>query len=159
MQPKGICMKTNNSHILVEDVVQQIRSIIDCTQKTMCSLIGVTETTLTTSLKKSFEDIAPNKLGRRIYALLYVVETLKKDSTLSSNQIIKVLNTAAHQIEDGSFVDVVSLINSDKFVDNKTFLIHVADEALKYLRKKYETSKRPIDSGLSVKIAHQLEAR
>lgn len=152
-------MKTQNSKILVEDVVAQIRNIIDCSQKLMCSLMGVTETTLTTSLKKSFEDVADNKLGRRIYALLYVVETLKKDPTLNSEQIIKVLNTAAYQVEDGTYVDVVSLINSDKFVADKTFLINVADEALKFLRKKYEANKRPIEGGLSAKIAHQLEAR
>jgi predicted XRE-type DNA-binding protein len=129
----------------VKNVVDVLTLSLDCTQKTICSLIGITQTSLSTSIEKNWQEVATNKVGKGLSRLLYVVETLKRDESLTPALIYKILITPCYALEDGTFLDVVGAIQSD---DRNEFLVDVADAALKMLRSKYEKKKAPIENGL-----------
>ncbi len=135
----------------IKDLVSGIVSHLDCSQKTLCSLIGITQTALSTSLEKSYVDTHTNKVAKRLMSLLYVIETLKKDQSLNAHLILKVLTVPSYRLEDGTFLDVVSAIHEG--TNRNEFLIEVADRALKHLRGKYEADKRPIQNGIYNKLA------
>lgn len=141
--------KTNT--IRIKDLVDSIVNNLDCSQKTLCSFIGVSPTALSTSLDKPIQDCKDNKVGGRLVNLVYVVETLKKDVTLSSPLISKVLVTPCYPLEDGTMLDVVSAIHAGDI--KREFLVEIADKALKFLRSKYESDKRPAMDGLYSRIA------
>ncbi len=129
----------------IRTLVDAILENLDCSQKTLCSLIGVTQTALSTSVEKPFND-ASGKVGKRLLALLYVVETLKKDQSLNASLMMKVLVTPCYPLADGTFLDVASAIHEG--TNRNEFLIDVADAALKFLRSKYEKEKWPIENGI-----------
>ena len=133
--------------IKIRDLVNGIVVNLDCTQKTLCSLVGITQTALSTSMERSFVDVSDNKVAKRLMSLLYVIETLKKDESLNAALILKVLTAPCYRLEDGTFLDVVSAIHEGEKNRNE-FLIEVADAALKILRSKYESDKRPIKNGI-----------
>ena len=128
----------------VKSVVDVLTSNLDCTQKTLCSLIGVTPTGLSLIIKEPLMEVRMDKIGKRLISLLYVVETLKADETLTPTLIYKVLITPSYSLADGSFLDVVGAIHGGNERDE--FLVDVAEAALKMLRSKYK--KKPIESGL-----------
>ena len=132
--------------IKIKDLVRGIVSSLDCSQKTLCSLIGVTQTALSTSLEKPYADTNTNKVAKRLMSLLYVIETLKKDQSLNAQLILKVLTIPSYRLEDGTFLDVISAIHEG--TNRNEFLVDVADHALKLLRSKYEADKRPIQDGI-----------
>jgi hypothetical protein len=136
----------SESQLKVSNLVSQLVGILDCSQKTLCSFLGVTETTLSTSMKKPFSELKDNKVAKRLMSLLFVVETLKRDQSLTAPAIIKVLSTPCYKLEDGTFLDVISAIHEG--TNRHEFLVTVADSALKMFRSKYEAEKQPIENGL-----------
>lgn len=134
-----------SANIKIRDLVGAIVSNLDCSQKALCSLIGVTETALSTSLDKDVKG-QTSKVPKRLMSLLYVVETLKKDKTLDGAHILKVLKTPCYLLEDGTFLDVVSGIHEG--TNRNEFLMEVADAALKQLRSKYELDKKPAEDSI-----------
>jgi len=139
-------MTSEVSTLKIRNLVEGIRAQLDCTQKTICSLAGVTQTSLSTSIEKPYVEVRDKKVAKRLMSLLYVIETLKRDQSLNAPLILKVLSTPCYRMEDGTFLDVVSAIHSGKF--NHEFLVHVADAALAKFRKGYQEEKRPVTNGL-----------
>ena len=87
-----------NSNLLTKDIVERIRSLLDIKDKTLASLLGVAAPTLSTNMNKSFGDIRTNKLGKRLLGLLYVVESLSKDKTLSPKVMLHILTKPRYQM-------------------------------------------------------------
>ena len=138
----------------IRELVRDIVSTLDCTQKNICSLIGVTETTLSTSMEKTFRDVADNKVGKRLLSLLYVVNTLKQDEILTAPLMLKILVTPAYEMEDGTYLDVASAIHAGEY--HNELLVHIADAAIKKMRSRYEAEKRPARSSLYSKLTLEI---
>ena len=105
----------------------EIAGRLDCTQKVICSLIAVTETSLSTAIQRPISEIKENKVGKRLLSLLYVVETLARDQSLTPAVILKVLVTPCYWQEDDTYLDVVSAIQQSTIPNN--LLIPIADAA------------------------------
>ena len=134
------------AHVKTRQLVDSLCERLDCTQKVLCSFIGVTETSLSTSMDREFSEVSENKVGKRLMSLLYVVETLARDLSLTSLIIKKVLVTPCYRKEDGTFLDVASAIQMGNIQND--LLTPIADAALKHFRKSYESEKWPIAEGL-----------
>jgi len=134
------------THLKVRKIVEDLTRRLECTQKVLCSFLGVTETALSTSMDKPFSEASDNKVGKRLSSLLYVTETLARDESLTSVIIKKVLVTPCYRREDGSYLDVISAIHMGNIQND--FLPLIADAALKHFRKNYEAEKCPIEDGL-----------
>ncbi|OQW45954.1 MAG: hypothetical protein A4S09_16930 [Proteobacteria bacterium SG_bin7] len=133
-------------NLKVRAIVDALIGRLDCTQKVVCSFLGITETALSISMDRQIAEISDNKVGKRLVSLLYIVETLARDQSLTSGIIKKVLVSPFYRQEDGSYLDVVSAIHMGTIQND--LLTPIADAALKHLRKSYEEEKRPIENGL-----------
>lgn len=134
------------ANLKVRQIVDALTRRLDCTQKVICSFLGVTETALSTSMDRRISEISDNKVGKRLLSLLYVVETLARDASLTAMVIKKVLVAPYFRQEDGSYLDVVSAIHLGNIQND--LLTPIADAALKHFRKSYEEEKWPIEDGL-----------
>ncbi len=119
---------------------------LKCKKKMVASLLGVTPTTLSMNIEKPFSEVKTNKLGKRLLSLLYVVEALSKDQTLSPEVILHVLTIPRYKMADETMLDVVSAIHLGS-IQNE-FLIEIAEAAIKSLREKYQKDKTPSKKGL-----------
>jgi hypothetical protein len=117
----------------------------------VASLIAVSGTALSQARPRLLDAAADHKVGGRLLNLLYVVESLSKDSTLSTAATMKALVTPAAPQADGSYLDVSSAIQLGTFDPHQ--LLGIADAALKHLRSRYESDKQP-DEGSLYKRAH-----
>lgn len=136
-----------NQNLKVGQVVDKLSAHLgDCSQKTIASLIAVTTTALSQARERALVDATEHKVGKRLMALLYVVETLMKDVTLTPQAILKVIVAPYYPHEDGTFLDVMTAIQMETFGNEE--LVKVADSALKRFRTPYESDKRPIANGL-----------
>ena len=151
---KAHLASTENNAIRIRDLVDGIVAILDCSQKTLCSLVGITPTALSISIEKPYQEVHDNKVAKRLMSLLYVLETLKKDKSLDAPLILKVLTTPCYRLEDGTFLDVVAAIHEGS-VRNE-FLITVADAALEMLRSRYKAEKWPVENGLYKKAIGEI---
>lgn len=138
------------ANLKVRQIVDSLCEQLDCTQKVLCSLIGVTPTSLSLSVERQIVDIADNKVGKRLMSLLYVVESLGKDKSLTPIVIKKVLTAPYFPAEDGTYLDVVSAIQLDNIPN--ALLIPIADAALKQFRSSYEIEKRPPQTSLYSRV-------
>lgn len=134
------------ANLKVRQIVDALTRRLDCTQKVICSFLGVTETALSTSMDRRISEISDNKVGKRLLSLLYVVETLARDESLTAMVIKKVLVAPYFRQEDGSYLDVVAAIHLGNIQND--LLTPIADAALKHFRKSYEEEKWPIEDGL-----------
>lgn len=134
------------AHLKVRQIVDALCRRLECTQKVICSFIGITETSLSTSVERPFSETSENKVGKRLMSLLYVVETLARDESLSAPVIKKVIVTPCYRQEDGTYLDVVSAIHLGTIRND--LLTPIADAALKHFRNSYEAEKWPIADGL-----------
>ncbi len=132
--------------ILTKNVLDRLMDTLDTKKKVISSLLGVTATTLSVNVEKPFSEIKTKKFGKRLSALLYVVETLSKDPTLSPAAMLHVLTIPKYGMSDGTYLDVVSAIHLGN-IQNE-FLMEIADVALVSLREKYQKNKKPSDKGL-----------
>jgi hypothetical protein len=136
----------NSKSVNVEQVVDRISKYLECSHKFIASLIAVSGTALSQARSRALDDPSDRKVGSRLLNLLYVVESLTKDPTLNAAAISKVLVTPCAPQEDGSFLDVASAIQLGTFDPPR--LLGIADAALKHLRSRYESDKRPADDSL-----------
>jgi len=137
-------METQN--ILTRTILDGVTDNLKCKKNVVASLLGVTPTTLSMNSDKPFSEIKNNKLGKRLLSLLYVIEVLSKDQTLTPEMILHVLTIPRYKMADGTVLDVVSAIHRGS-IQNE-FLIEIADAAITGLREKYKNDKTPSRSGL-----------
>lgn len=136
-----------NQTLKVGHVVDKLSAHLgNCTDKTIASLIAVTTTALSQARERQLKDATDYKVGKRLMALLYVVETLMKDMTLTPQAILKIVVAPYYPHEDETFLDVMTAIQMEAFSNEE--LMKIADAALKSFRTPYESDKRPIANGL-----------
>ena len=136
-----------DSQLRVSQVIDKVSGYLGgCSQKAIASLIGVSETALSQARDRALVEATEHKVGKRLMCLLYVLETLARDETLSPTAIFKVLVTPTCPEDDGSYIDVSSAIQLETVQNER--LAEIADTTLKHLRNRYETDKSPIDDGL-----------
>lgn len=129
---------------LTKDVVERIQSYLgNCSQKVICRYIGVTTVALSQNIEKEFSAILDNKVGRRLDVLLYVLECAKKDATLESGILHRLLTLPAFEDREGWKIDVVTAIHQD---DRKEMLVEIFQRAVQQLRKPVD--KNPVSDGL-----------
>ena len=122
-------------------IVDELTTLLGVKDKAVASLLGVTPTTLSTNMDKPFTEVRDNKLGKRLLSLLYVVETLTKDKSLSPKVMLHILTTPRYKMGDRTFMDVVSAIHLGNYPNE--FLMEIADKAITSLREKYMQNKAP----------------
>lgn len=129
---------------VTRDVVECIRRYLGgCSQKAVSRYIGVTDVALAQNIEKDFASILDNKVGRRLDALLYLLECAKKDETLEPSMLNRLLTLPAFKRNDGWLIDVVTAIQED---DQKEMLVEIFQKAVDQLRKPVD--KKPVTNGL-----------
>jgi len=129
---------------LTKDVIARIQNYLgDCSQKVICRYIGVTPVALSQNIEKEFPAILDNKVGRRLDALLYLLECAKKDGTLESGVLHRLLTLPAFEDREGWKIDVITAIRQD---DRKEMLVEIFQRAVQLLRKPVD--KNPVSDGL-----------
>ncbi|MBI1862368.1 MAG: hypothetical protein HYR96_15760 [Deltaproteobacteria bacterium] len=145
------------AHVKVRQMVDAITERLDCTQKVLCSFVGITPTSLSTTIDRPFCEVNENKVGKRLISLLYIVETLARDQSLTAPVIKKVLTTPCYRQEDGTYLDVVSAIHTGTIQND--LLTPIADAALRHFRNSYEAEKWPIAEGLYNRAINERETK
>jgi hypothetical protein len=130
-----------STDIQTEKIADEITKLLDIKGKNLASLLGVTATTLSSNLKKPFSEVRSNRFGKRMLALLYVVEALSKDKTLTPKVMLHVLTTPRYKMGDGTYLDVISGIHLGN-IQNE-FLVTIADAVIENMREKYKKDKAP----------------
>lgn len=126
------------------DVVEKIQCYLgNCTQKVICRYLGVSNVALSQNIEREFATILDNKVGKRLDALLYVLECAKKDQSLEAGMLHRLLTLPAQKDRDGWKIDVISAIHQD---DQKEMLVEIFQSALHQLRKTFD--KAPVSGGL-----------
>jgi len=126
------------------DVVDRISEYLgDCSQKVICRYIGVTPVALAQNIERDFTSILDNKVGRRLDALLFLLECAKKDETLESSTLHRLITLPAFTRKDGWKIDVATAIHED---NSKEMLVEVFQKAVEQLRKPVD--KKPVANGL-----------
>jgi hypothetical protein len=129
---------------MTRDVVDRISQYLgDCSQKVICRYIGVTPVALAQNIERDFASILDNKVGRRLDALLFLLECAKKDETLEPSMLHRLITLPAFTGKDGWKVDVATAIHED---DSKEMLVEVFQKAVEQLRKPVD--KKPVANGL-----------
>ena len=126
------------------DVVERINQYLGGTsQKVLCRYIGVTPVALAQNIEKDFASILDNKVGRRLDALLFLLECAKKDETLEAGTLHRLITMPAFLRKDGWKIDVATAIHED---DPKEMLVEIFQKAVDQLRKPMD--KQPVADGL-----------
>lgn len=126
--------------MITREVVDQIIDRLNCSQKSLASFIGVTQTALSMNIEKQFSEIRENKTGKRLLSLLYVVETLSRDQSLTPEVITRIITSPSYPMKDGTYLDVISAIHMGEIQDE--FLIEIANKALNDLRSRGHREKK-----------------
>lgn len=129
--------------IYTRDVADNLTTFLECPQKVLCRYLGVTPVALSQNIERPFKEILENKVGKRLDNLLFLVDCIKKDSTLDASIIHRVLVMPSHQGKDGWKIDVVSAIHEDY---DKEMLVEIFFHALATLRGQFD--KKPVRDGL-----------
>ena len=123
-------------NLITKDIVSRLMDKLECRQKLICTFLGITETTLSMNIEKPLSEITHTKTGKRLYSLLWVVSALSTDETITPKVLVRILTSPHFEMEDGTVMDVIAGIRSDF---SPSYLVKIAEEALKYFREKYQS--------------------
>lgn len=98
----------------VQDVVVRICSYLECTNKMLASLIGVTESTLSKNLENKIESVQNTKTGRRLLKITAAVLHLQTQG-IGSRSILKIITEPVLEDYRGNYYSIKSAIISDDF--------------------------------------------
>ncbi|EQC45007.1 hypothetical protein M899_0567 [Bacteriovorax sp. BSW11_IV] len=132
--------------LLTKTIVDNLADKLKCKKKVLSSYLGVTPTTLSMNIEKPFAEVKDNKFGKRLLSLLYVVDAIGKDLSLSPDVMRHILVMPKYRTKEGMFLDVVSAIHYGEF--NDEFLVEVAKAALHSLREKFDRDNTPAKNSL-----------
>lgn len=132
--------------LLTKDIVDNLSDKLKCKKKVLSSYLGVTPTTLSMNIEKPFSEIKDNKFGKRLLSLLYVVDALEKDLSITPEVMRHILVLPKYRSKEGTFLDVISAIHIGEYGDE--FLVEVAKAALQSLREKFERDNTPAKGSL-----------
>lgn len=118
----------------VSNIVDRICSYLECTQKMVASLIGITESTLSQNLKISTDDILIVKTNKRLEKLFAVTINLESMG-LSSKAAFEIITNPCHKDFKGNFYSIQTAIIADK-LDIETILVILEDAKQIYTEEK-----------------------
>ena len=114
-------------------LIDYICNSIDCSQKLIASLIGVSESTLSDNAKKSVVETLSKKTGKRLLHLFVVVASLVEEG-LSPKAIYNILIMPSYRDLEGVPRSISILITEGK--ESLNFIIEVAKKSKEtYLAK------------------------
>ncbi|MEK6625227.1 MAG: hypothetical protein AABY86_09680 [Bdellovibrionota bacterium] len=136
--------------ITTRDVVNKVCHYLgDCSQKVVCRYLGVTPVALSQNIERNFYEILDNRVGKRLDALLYLLECVKKDETLEPAMLHRLITLPAYKGKDSWKIDVATAIHEEH---EKDMIIEVFLCALQQLRRPVD--KKPVARGLYQDIHH-----
>lgn len=120
----------------VNEVVNRISCYLKCTNKTVASLIGVTDSTLSHNLKHSMKEVESNKTGRRL-TLLYISTLYLESNLIDHSDALKLLVEVNLVDHFGRPTSIKSAIASDVYDASSVLMfLDIAIENYKENRRK-----------------------
>lgn len=98
----------------IKELIIFLTDYLDCSQKTISSLIGINEATLSTNLDKSVEELANKKTGRRLIALVALVNKLSSQG-LSNKAAMEIMTLPSYKDFKGNVDSIKSSLVTDKY--------------------------------------------
>jgi hypothetical protein len=114
-------------------LIEYLEETLNCKQKLIANLTGLTESTVSANKDKKLEEVVSKKAGRRLLSLYLAVQRLA-NLGLSSITIKESINEFVYEDLDGNFDSVVSAIISEKY-DIAT-VVNIASLGLQSYQKK-----------------------
>ena len=110
--------------ISVETLIEGLKLKLDCNQRSIASFTGLTESTISSNLGKTVEEVETKKAGRRIITL-YVVTSSLAQKGASPASIKTALEKHVYADLDGNLDSVITSLHQDKYPLN--VLINIAE--------------------------------
>ncbi len=129
--------------ILTRDVVANLKDFLKCPQKVLCDYLGISQVALSQNIERPFKLILENKVGKRLNTFLFLIDCIKKDSTLDAATIHRVLALPSYEMKDGWKIDAITALHDDC---NEEILVEIFNMSLMVLRARFD--KKPIYDGM-----------
>jgi hypothetical protein len=127
------------SAILVKDIIIHLCNSLECTQKTIASLTGINDSTISSNLEKNFADVITKKAGRRIASLAIVVTNFL-ELGLSKHAIMEIISIPVFPDLENNIDSVKSAIHNDKY--EAGILVQISNHAYEiYKQKSHEKNE------------------
>lgn len=91
--------------ISFREALDYVSTLLNCTQRTIASLIGVQESTLSANSAKPLSKVRTKKAGKRLIRLMEVVLHFS-ELGLATRAIMQILTDPIHQNDDGFYESV-----------------------------------------------------
>jgi len=131
--------KPVNNNPSVESIVKFLAAALDCNQRIISNFTGLNASTLSANIEKSFEEVLSKKVGKRLFALFFVVRHFSVQG-ISPRIIKESLNEFVFPDEEGNFDSVISAIHSDKYTP--AVLKNIGEIGLKRYQAKLEAREK-----------------
>jgi hypothetical protein len=136
-------------NILTREVVANLTDFLKCPQKILCRYLGISPVALSQNIEKPFKSILNNKVGKRLDTFLFLVDCIKKDSTLDAAIIHRVLTVPSYEMKDGWKIDAITALHDEC---DKEMLVEIFNSSLLTLRERFD--KKPVRDGMYESIHH-----
>jgi IS30 family transposase len=125
------------SHIDVRTVVDFLKGALgDCSNRMIASLINVNESTISSNLSRSIEELMTKKTGKRLTTFAVVVSHFYEKG-LKSEAILDLISIPIYPDLDGNLDSIISAVAQEKYSANT--LIQLGEMAyVEYQRKHHE---------------------
>jgi predicted transcriptional regulator len=118
---------------LVKELIGHLCSALDCSQRSIAVLIGVTDSSISSNLDKKLEQVITKKTGRRLANLEVVVSNFLVQG-LSKEAIFEILEIPSFSDVYGNSDSVKSAIHSDRYDLN--ILIKIGSDAYEIYKRR-----------------------
>lgn len=98
----------------IRELITFLTSYLECSQKTISSLIGINEATLSSNLEKPVEELASKKTGRRLIALVALMNKLSSQG-LSNKAAMEIMALPSYKDFKGNVDSIRSSLLTDKY--------------------------------------------
>ena len=136
--------------VTVKNIIDFLVEHLDCTQKTISTLIGVNEATISSNLDRELDEVATKKTGKRLLALAKIIQFLGEQG-LSHSAIMEILITPAFRDHSGRMDSLKSILMTEKYNLEIEMLILITQLAQKeYVARNHArgSSRLNLDSFL-----------
>lgn len=125
--------------VTVEIIVDKICDSLGLKKIQLARMIGINESTLSGNLKKSIQEIASKKTGKRLLALSYII--LKTEGAYSPTAILEALNEPTISNILGYKESVLSAIKSGRQIDGQIYFEKTLEGIRSYEQKKLRANQ------------------
>ncbi len=114
--------------VTTKNIIELLIGYLSCTQKTISTLIGVNEATLSSNLDKPIDEIRTKKTGKRLLALAGIVNFLGEQG-LSSAAIMEIITVPSYRDYEGRMDSLKSILMSEKYNLDFDILMLITQQA------------------------------